>query len=296
MPNAIQDINSVYKLVTARHGLLLANPNDFYIGKAIIDYGEYSEIELRLLLQLANIADSTVIEIGANIGTHTIPLAKLLEARKVDLIAFEPQQFVFQNLCANLALNNISNVRTLPLACGDEGRTVWYKRPNYEKLGNFGGIGMSEEKKKGIPAQSVQCIRLDDALTNSKVSLLKIDVEGFEQKVLIGAQELIKSNRPILYLENSHDLPSSIALIEYLWSLDYKLFWHCPKLYNPNNFFKNPINPYPTVASINMLCLPKEREQNIQNLDEVIDSGFHPTLAKGTEDDQGKYRKIFCDH
>ena len=285
IPATISDINSTYKLVHARHGLFLANSVDFYIGKALIDYGEYGEIELQLLLQLVRAANSTIVEIGANIGTHTVPLAKALEIKGLDLIAFEPQQFVFQNLCANLALNNISNARVFPLACGDKACMVWFKKPDYNKKGNFGGVKMHEKKDSAFPTQSVQCVRLDDVLSSVKISVLKIDVEGFEKKVLQGGEKVIASNRPIIYVENSELPAASKELIEYLWSLDYKLFWHHPKLYNPLNFFRNPLNPYPTVASVNMLCLPGERKQNIQNLEEVLEFDSNPLYRKANKNE-----------
>lgn len=266
---------------------MLANPNDYFIGQALIDFGEYSELELCLLLQLAKSANSTVVEVGSNIGTHTIPLAKALESKDIELIAFEPQQFIFQNLCANLALNNISNVRTFPFACGDKSETVWFKKVNYQKFGNFGGVKMHEDearpKSSAYPTQVVRCVKLDDVLDTVKISILKIDVEGFEQKVLVGAKNLISINRPVIYVENHDSLESSTSLIEYLWQLGYTLYWHLPKLINPDNFFGNKANPYPTIVSVNMLCVPKEHNSKIKNLTEIVDSKFHPILTRRQE-------------
>ena len=54
-----------YQLVDGRHGRFLANPNDFYIGGGLIEYGEYAEAEWQVLNQLL-LPGKDVIEVGAN--------------------------------------------------------------------------------------------------------------------------------------------------------------------------------------------------------------------------------------
>ncbi len=55
--------------------------------------------------------------------------------------------------------------------------------------------------------------------------------------VIRGAKELIKKFKPIIYVENDRQQHSK-NLIELLWSLDYKMYWHLPRLYNENNYLK----------------------------------------------------------
>ena len=93
-------------LIKGRYGWMVFNKNDLVIGKSIKEYGEWSQLELDFLTQLLNPND-VVIEIGSNIGMHTIPFSKIL--RKGDVYGFEPQNIIFQNLCANLSLNSITN-------------------------------------------------------------------------------------------------------------------------------------------------------------------------------------------
>lgn len=79
--------------------------------------------------------------------------------------------------------------------------------------------------------------KLDNFLNKiDRLKLLKIDVEGMEILVIKGAKELIDKFRPIIYVENDRQEHSK-ELIELLWSLDYKMYWHLPKLYNKSNFF-----------------------------------------------------------
>ena len=273
-PNAPLPIplGAPYKLVQARHGWFLANPNDFYLGRAMLEYGEYGEIESAFLRQLL-FKPGRIVEVGANIGTHTVGLAKEAAARGWSLDAFEPQPFIFQNLCANLALNGIANARAWPLACGNEAKTVFFSPPDYGAIGNFGGVEMTTEAADNRIA--VPCVRLDDLLGPAPVGLMKIDVEGFELLVLQGAAAILERSRPILYVENDR-LEKSRDLIEFLWSMNYRLWWHGPQLFNPDNFFKVTENIYGNVISINMFCIPRELEAQVNSSPEVTDSAFHP--------------------
>ena len=65
------------KVIKSRHGFLLYNKNDIYIGKSIEKYGEFSHLEAKLFEQICKEGD-IVIEVGANIGAHTVYLSKLV--------------------------------------------------------------------------------------------------------------------------------------------------------------------------------------------------------------------------
>lgn len=266
-PPRIVDVASPYKLVRARHGWMLVNANDLYMGQAVIRYGECCEIEVAFLLKLIALRPGAVIEVGTNIGTHTVPMAKLLATQNRRLIAFEPQPVIFQNLCANLALNGLGNVTAWPNACSDRSGTVYFQRPDYVANGNFGGVSMSTESAQGDIA--VPCVDLDTFLSKEPVGLMKIDVEGFELNVLQGAARLIEQSRPVLYVENDR-IDRAKDLIEWLWSKQYRLWWHVPPLFNPHNYFADAVDLYPRVASVNMLCLPREMELPFAGMEEVL--------------------------
>lgn len=148
-----------YELVTTRHGRFLANPNDTYIGRALIDYGEFSELESQVLLQLLA-HGGIAVEVGANIGAHTVALA-----RKAGpggrVYAFEPQPVIFQNLCANLALNGLTNVYPHNQACGGAPGRMRFPDINYAVSGNFGGVSleMLPDVKSGM---KIDIVPLDD--------------------------------------------------------------------------------------------------------------------------------------
>lgn len=69
---------------------------------------------------------------------------------------------------------------------------------------------------------------------------------------------------------------ASAALIEYLWSLDYRLWWHLPPLFNPDNYFCNPENIYGHIVSVNMLALPRESKIQVSGMVEVTNAHDWP--------------------
>lgn len=265
MPNN----NSFNRLIKAKNGFLLYNKNDMYIGKSIEKYGEFSELEAKLFEQICKNKD-VIIEVGANIGAHTINLSKLVGEGFV--IAFEPQRLVFQSLCANLAINSISNVYAFQEAVSDENGTMLIPECDFTKTNNFGGINIENAKKGTL----INKIKLDNFINRiSSLKLLKIDVEGMEIGVINGAIELIKKFKPIIYVENDRQEHSK-NLIELLWSLDYKLYWHLPKLYNEDNYFKEKENIFKNLISVNMFCIHKDMNIEVTHKEEILDSSFHP--------------------
>jgi FkbM family methyltransferase len=244
-------------------------------------YGECSEIELQFLLSLAR-HPGLVIEVGANMGIHTIPIAMQLAKQDRMLLAFEPQPVIFQQLCANLALNGLTNVRALPYACGSANGPVMFEVPDYHSIGNFGGTKMHKTLPASAKHEIVQCVRLDAIAAEGDVGLIKVDVEGFELEVLKGAEGILRRCCPLLYVENDRR-DKSQALIQWLMDHEYRVWWHIPPLFNPSNFHGVPQNCYPNISSLNMLCIHKSMQIPVQGLTEILDSGDYPLVNDPNE-------------
>jgi FkbM family methyltransferase len=242
-----------------RHGLVAFNANDYFMGRSLESYGEYSPGESELFAKVVP-AGATALDIGANIGLHTLSLARAVGPRGA-VIAIEPQRSMFQLLCANLALNGLDNVRAMEVAMGRKAATAFIPRVDYNKVGNYGGIALREE---GDP---VEVITLD-SLKLAECHFIKIDVEGQEEGVIAGAAKTIARLQPVLYVENDREKSSS-TLIAAIKKLGYRLFWHLPPLFAPNNYYGNAENIFPTVVSINMLCLPAKDRRPVEGLREV---------------------------
>ena len=219
-----------------------------------------------------------VAEIGANIGAHTIAIARKV-GRTGRVHAFEPQPVVFQNLCANVALNSLTNVYAYNKACGARPDSLKFPDIRYDVEGNFGGMAL-DRVPKSDHGQTVDIVPLDD-MQIPLLHFLKIDAEGMEIDVLTGSAETLARDKPILYVENDR-LDRSEELIRLIQSHDYRLWWHRPPLFNPNNWAGNKTNAWPNIVSFNMLGIHKSRTTNINGLREVTDPGEHPLKKPST--------------
>lgn len=263
-------MNQAFNVLTqTKNGVMLVNKNDTFIGKSLIKYGEISDAENQLYLQLCNEGD-VVVEAGANIGVHSLTIAKALGSSGI-LYCYEPQRIVFQTLNANLALNSITNTITYHSALGNSNTPLVIPELTYHDNNNFGGVSLSEKNK----GEKVSQFKLDEHLHLKKINLFKIDVEGMEIETILGAKASIQKYKPILYCENDR-IEKSQELIELIFSLGYKIFWHLPPLFNPNNINNIHENIFKNLVSVNMLCIPHEARIQLKNFVEVKSSSEHP--------------------
>jgi FkbM family methyltransferase len=251
-------------VVAGRDGLFLINRNDIYIGKSLELYGEYAGLEGKMLMSLVRPGE-TVIEVGANIGSHTVGLAKRV-GPSGKVFAFEPQRACFALLQSQIALNQLHNVVAFNEGSGSAECRMWLPEIDYSGQGNFGGVSL---QRSGSERQAeVRVRRLDDVLSGTFVHLVKIDVEGMEREVIEGAGKLIERSKPILYVENDR-VEQSAALISLIRDHEYRLWWHIPPLFNPDNFFNVQENEFGAVSSFNMLCVHRSSPMAVEGLTEI---------------------------
>lgn len=262
-----------------------ANPNDQYIGRSLLTYGEWSYGEVGLLCgYLAR--DANVIEVGANIGAHTVPLARHVTAGRV--IAFEPQRICFQMLGANIINNDCINVATFNAAVGDvAGSTVMMDADPAMAL-NFGGIGVNQDRIEaggGMALGKTPVVRLDDIIgPELKTALIKCDAEGMEVRVLDGARRLIERDKPVLYLED--DRPAlSQSLYETVRGFGYDVWWHQVPLFRPDNLAGEAANIFPNIYSFSLLCGHASKSLDtagLRKLESFADHPLHKRAAPAT--------------
>lgn len=251
--------NDYVQVKLCRHGWMMYNCNDNYIGASLEYYGEWAEPELELLEQFISYGD-TILDIGANIGTHTLFFAKLVSPSGC-VFAYEPQRITFQMLCGNISLNALPNVVALNVAVGDKNDKIQILEidPHYEY--NFGGFNI--DKFGTASGVEVPLIKIDgEKLKNCH--LIKIDVEGWELKVLQGAAQVIHKHRPIIYVENNKE-DHSQELIRTFLDAGYRCWWHIYPRFNPNNFYEKSKNIFKAPIESNMLCI--HQSVDIQDYD-----------------------------
>jgi FkbM family methyltransferase len=176
------------------------------------------------------------VDVGANVGLYTLAGAQLV-ATHGEVHAFEPSGRAFERLCENIRLNRYTNVTTHRTALGDtegdlvmkasqDGHDAWnsYAKPS---MGSF------------FNPEVTQCARWDTFASQhdliGRVALMKIDVEGWEERVLIGGQWVFaRADAPVLQVEFTDATiraagSSCAAVYGRLVALGYRLFRYHPR-------------------------------------------------------------------
>jgi len=214
------------------------NPNTD-IGAALFFRGEFEKDEIQLCKRYIK-NDSVILDVGANIGLHSISFSRLAPEGLV--ISFEPSKDTF-----SLLLNNIQDINNiLPLNIGVSDKTqiaeFYVASDNaYSSLKNTG-------RKEVCGKTRVLCMSIDDLLTKlplKRIDFVKIDVEGFEQKVLEGMKLIIDKYSPVIFCEiykgtDSNEDPE--ATVKCLTDKGYKAFV-CDGV-NLTSFVKHDDNQY----------------------------------------------------
>jgi len=166
-----------------------------------------------------------IIHVGANFGYHSLLFSR--EA-KGNVYSFEPQSQNFNLLINNIKLNGIYNIVAHNLACGDfncEIRMPIIENSWYEvNMGDFTPNHISTSE-----FSLTKSILLDE-FDFPKIDLIKIDVQGWEKKVLVGCSNLLKKYKPVLIVEFEEPHlekinTSSKELFEFIRGHNYHIFF-----------------------------------------------------------------------
>lgn len=216
-----------HKLVQVEGFRIFASPTDRAgPGRALLREGRW-EANIAEYIRQNLKPDGVFVDIGANIGYFTLLAASQTPDGKV--LAFEPNRANCGMILASLKVNGLHNVEILPFALGD-------RRSLFALAVGDGSNGILME----VPAhwgadrlQNEEIVYADtlDRLLGpaDRVDIIKIDVEGGEGKVIRGARETIRANRPVIISEFApHDLQSvsgcsGAEYLEQLISLGYEL-------------------------------------------------------------------------
>ena len=178
--------------------------------------------------QLVNLLYNTknIIDIGANFGYHTLLFSRECSE---NVYAFEPQIQNFNLLEDNITNNDIKNVILYNYACGNENCEIKMPIFNCNSSINMGDITPNLDCINNN-FSITKSIILDDTKFPSKIDLIKLDVQGWEKKVLLGAINLLKKHKPILiveieYFQLEKTNTTCKELFDFIRDQDYYIFY-----------------------------------------------------------------------
>ena len=186
-------------------------------------------------------AGSSVADIGAYNGVHTVRFGNLVGPMG-HVYAFEPNPASFDMLKANIALNGLeARVTAYPYGVAEK---TTIARLFTAPVHNQGGTVVCSdddvrERRRGceLAVHETPLVRIDDDVARwfpARVGFVKIDVEGFEDRVLNGARGWIARDRPLIWIEiwddakrSSEHMPMKSAdVVALIHSLGYRTAIH----------------------------------------------------------------------
>jgi FkbM family methyltransferase len=199
------------------------------IGYSILVDGYYDIPTVRVIQELLN-AGMTFVDVGAHVGQYSL-LGSGLVGTEGTVHSFEPEPETFALLQHNVLINGLRNVRPIRCALGESIRNVelYVARPD-----NIGQTSLRQPNNFSGVQVRVQCRSLDDYAEEhaiDRINLIKIDVEGAELNVLLGARGVLSRNpKPHIIIEFWEEFlqaygSSCAQLAEFLRGSGYNLFW-----------------------------------------------------------------------
>lgn len=178
-------------------------------GHMLLPYliGKYEHRVTRVFLQCLRRLppDRCVVDIGANVGYYSVMAARQLRrAGSGKVFAFEPNPYAFRYLRRNTELNNLENLLALPWAVADQsGQTKIYLDPQGITIGS-----LRPYRPQLTESLDVQVVTLDSFMAQnpqSRIGLMKLDIEGAEMSAFLGGQETLRRDRPVILYEEREE-------------------------------------------------------------------------------------------
>jgi FkbM family methyltransferase len=189
------------------------------IGFLRLVQGRFESAEVETLMDAAR-PGTVAVDIGANVGIFTVPLARAVGTDGA-VWAFEPLPENVGRLHANVSENQLSNVRLFAAAASETDGALSFSIASDSAYGSTRVVfsGRATGTSLTVPA-----VRLDTEwrrLGMPFVSVIKIDVEGAELAVLRGSEGVIRHCRPVLLLEAA-DSDELAEIEKYLSPFNYE--------------------------------------------------------------------------
>jgi FkbM family methyltransferase len=222
---------------------------------ACIYYEGQFEPETSALFHHAVKTGMVVFDIGANVGAHGLSLARLV-GEEGHVYMFEPTEWAFNKLKKNLSLNpKLSHVTLEKTALSDQNSS----KQQYAIRSQWHADGVASVMEEGV----IDYVTLDSYCavhSIEQLDFIKLDVDGFETKILRGGVKTLVSLRPMLLIEMSDYWQrqagdSAEAMIEILDSIGYRYL--CENTLEPINDILSYLDALEGKATVNVVCVAK---------------------------------------
>lgn len=247
-----KDFKNAFKINTLIYALF---PKDNAVTSAIINGWQYEKYMFDFLnMNQIETLGKTIIDVGANNGNFAIDFSHLV-GDKGKVYSFEPQRIIYYQLCGNVFANGIDNVYCYNVAVGNSNDQVFINTPDYYNEGdvNFGDV------KIGNTGDVVEQKRLDD-FEFEDVVFIKIDVQGYEERVIDGAVNTINKHRPYLFVEFEEDLLKEMNSSEEILQSKIESLGYIVERFQKGI-------PYQTTSGkcLDCVCIPKEKFEEFKH-------------------------------
>jgi FkbM family methyltransferase len=232
--------------------------------------GGFEPKTLKLYKKIIKKGD-TVLDIGANIGSHTLPLA-LYTGKSGKVFAFEPTEYAVTKMRKNINLNkDLSSHISVHqvMLVEDENERLESDIYSSWPLFHDGKRIHPEHKGQLMETKGAVALTLDHMVKKLQINMIdfiKLDVDGHEYSVLMGGKETLKTSAPIILMEFApylFDAEEFEKILVFLKKLDYSLF-------DANTGNELPLNQeylrkiIPTGGSRNILLKPNQKNENMR--------------------------------
>ncbi len=177
--------------------------------------------------QLVFNENEVFVDVGANIGSHSLRVAHDYATRGVNVISIEADSEAYMALVRNMKCNKLTNIDAINIAVSDHEGTAALCERSYD--GTNVGTGLHSIMSELVPGSfnfsngksiEVPCNTLDNILSGQRVDVVKIDIEGAEVLALRGAANLLRKVRKIIVEIHGGNLEPVKEILE---SFDFKL-------------------------------------------------------------------------
>ncbi len=200
----------------------------YLIDWNVFFFGQYEKETNDLLFEYIK-PGQVVIEAGANNGTETVLLSRLVGSSG-KVFAFEPVEHIYKTLQLNLSINRCENVMAEQKALGESEGELYFNVLSADFCNQ--GMASKYDESSADAKVLVQQTSIDSLLIKNNIQVvdfIKMDIQGAEIELLKGAQHTLQKSRPIIFTEATEEFLSIEKLFEALSHLDYAVYRIQPK-------------------------------------------------------------------